>query len=117
MTRRSRIAALVAVAALALAGCSSNDAKKSDITNAMTDAGLDNDQAQCVADGIWDEYGDDQDTINEIAGAADPSDFPKGTEQTIDQVLNDCLGNSTSTDTTAPADAGTGDSTTTTAGG
>lgn len=116
MTRRSRIAALVAVAALAVAGCSSNDAKKSDITNAMTDAGLDDDQAQCVADGIWDEYGDDQDTINDIASATDPADFPEGTEKTIDGVLGDCLGgasgdSSDTTDTTAP-----GDTTTTTAG-
>ena len=123
MTRRSSTAALVAVTALALAACASNDAKKSDITNAMTDAGLEDAQAECVADGIWDEYGDDQDLINDIASATDVADFPDGTEEQISQVLDDCLGGSPSgdtdesTDTTEAGDGGSGDSTTTTTGG
>lgn len=119
MTRRSSVAALVAVTALALASCASNDAKKSDITNAMTDAGLEDAQADCVADGIWDEYGDDQDVINDIASAAQVEDFPEGTEQKVDEVLDDCLGNSSSgdsTETTEAGDGGSGDTTTTSEG-
>jgi hypothetical protein len=122
MTRRSRVAALVAVTALALAACASNDAKKSDITNAMTDAGLEDVQAECIADGIWDEYGDDQDVINDIASAAEVDEFPEGTEQTVNEVLDDCLGNSPSgdtddtTETTEAGDGGSGDTTTTSEG-
>ena len=48
MTRRSRIAALVAVVALAAAGCSNNDASEGDVVSAMEDAGLDTEQAECV---------------------------------------------------------------------
>jgi|RhiMethySRZTD1v2_1073278.scaffolds.fasta_scaffold03289_15 hypothetical protein len=122
MTRRSRFAALVAVAALAVAGCSNNDAKKSDIVNAMADAGLNDDQSQCVADGIYDEYGDDQDTLNDIASASEPSEFPDDTQPTIEGILDDCLGSSPASgapgDSTTTTEAGdTGDTTTTTAAG
>ena len=124
MTRRSRFAALAAVAALAVAGCANNDAKRSDIVNAMTDADLDDAQADCIADGIYDEYGDDQDTLNDIASASEPSDFPGDSQEVIDGVLDDCLGSSPSsggssdsTDTTEAGETGTDETTTTTAAG
>jgi hypothetical protein len=117
MTRRSTFAALVAVAALAAAGCTNNDAKRSDIENAMTDAGLDDDQAACIADGIEDEYGEDQDLLNDLASADDPSDFPADTEPEISRILDDCLGDGASTDDTTADDADSeSDDTTTTEG-
>jgi hypothetical protein len=118
MTRRSRFAALVAVAALAVAGCANNDAKESDIVNAMEDAGLEPDQAQCVADGIYDEYGTDQGMLNDIAAAEEPSEFPDGVEEQVDRVLDDCLGSTPGSGASEGTDAAeTGDETTTTAGG
>jgi hypothetical protein len=116
MTRRSTFAALVAVAALAAAGCTNNDAKRSDIENAMTDAGLDDDQAACIADGIEDEYGEDQDLLNDLASADDPSDFPADTEPEISRILDDCLGDGASADDTTDdttADGESDDTTTT----
>jgi hypothetical protein len=117
MTRRSTLAALVAVAALAAAGCTNNDAKRSDIENAMTDAGLEEPEAACIADGIEAEYGDNQDLLNDLASADDPSDFPADTEPVIDDILQDCLGEGGSTDDTTADDAdGESDETTTTEG-
>ena len=121
MTRRLRLAALAAVAALAITGCASNDAKRSDVVNAMTDAGLDQEQADCIGDGIDAEFSDDQDLYNDVASAIDTEDFPEGTEDEITRVLDECLdGDGTSaggdtTDTTAAE--GSGDTTETTTGG
>ncbi len=129
MTRRSRIAALVAVVALAAAGCSNNDAKESDVVGAMEDAGLTTEQSECIGARMQDEFGDDQDLYNEIASATDIEDlpagdtsaYPDGTEPVIQAILDECLsgsGDSTesdSSDTTDTTVAGDG-TTTTTAG-
>lgn len=119
MTRRSRIAALVAVVALAAAGCSNNDAKESDVVNAMQDAGLSTEQAECVGARMQDEFGDDQGLYNDVAGASNIDELPDDTEPEIRAILDDCLaggsaGESTdqTTDTTVA-----GDTTTTTAAG
>jgi hypothetical protein len=108
MTRRLRFAALAAVAALAFSACSNNDAKESDVVNAMTDAGLDDKQAECVGQGIDEAFGDDQDLYNDVAAAVDTDDFPEGTQETIEGILDECLGASDTpeaegetTDTTA----------------
>ena len=92
MTRRSRFAVLVAVAALDVAGCTNNDAKKSDVVNAMLDAGLEPEQAECVGDGIDEEFRNDQELYNEVAAAADTDEFPEGTEDVVNDILTDCLG-------------------------
>ena len=92
MIRRLRLAALAALAALAFTACTDNDAKKSDVVNAMLDAGLDADQAECVGDGIDQEFSDDQDLYNDVAAATDSGEFPGDTEQIVDDILADCLG-------------------------
>ena len=92
MTRRLRFAALAAVAALAFSACSNNDAKESDVVDAMTDAGLDDEQAECVGQGIDDAFGDDQDLYNDVAAAVDTDEFPEVTQETIEGILDDCLG-------------------------
>lgn len=116
MTRRSTFAALVAVAALAVAGCTNDDAKRSDIENAMTDAGLDPTQAACIADDIEAEFGDNQDLLNDLAAADDPSDFPADTEPEIERILQECLGDGAGDDAGSDDDATGDDSTTTTEG-
>jgi hypothetical protein len=113
MTRRLRFAALAAVAALAFSACSNNDAKESDVVNAMTDAGLDDEQAECVGQGIDEAFGDDQDLYNDVAAAVDTEDFPDGTQETIEGILDDCLGEGEG-DTSATTEA-EGDTTDTTA--
>ncbi|HLT69365.1 MAG TPA: hypothetical protein VKZ72_04320 [Acidimicrobiales bacterium] len=92
MTRRLQLAALAAAVVLGLSACANNDAKRGDVVDAMTDAGLDQDQADCIADGIDGEYGDDQDTYNEIAAADEPDELPEGAEETITSILDQCLG-------------------------
>jgi hypothetical protein len=91
MTRRLRFAALAAVAALAFSACSNNDAKESDVVNAMEDAGLDTTQAECVGQGIDEAFGDDQDLYNDVASAVDTDEFPEGTEGTINDILAECV--------------------------
>jgi hypothetical protein len=107
MTRRTRFAALVALAALTAAACTNNDAKRSDIVDAMSDAGLSDEQANCVGDGFEEAFGDDQDLFNDVAAASDTDEFPEGTEDQIDQILDECVNGGD----------GDGDTTTTTAAG
>ena len=133
MTRRLRLAA---VAVLTIAGCASNDAKRSDVVDAMTDAGLgdvpsavdsDESAAECIGDGIDDAFRDDQELYNEVAGAVDEdelNDLPDAAATMVNQVLHDCLGQGTAGgsdkgDTTDTPDAGEsgGETTDTTAGG
>jgi hypothetical protein len=128
MTRRSRIAALAAVVALAVTGCANNDAKESDVVDAMLDAGLTQDQADCVGNGIDDAFGNDQDLYNDVASAADAdelADLPDDAATQVDAVLAECLGDGEgaagsedgeSTDTTAADGEDSGETTTTTAG-
>lgn len=104
MTRRLRFAALAAVGALAFSACANNDAKRSDVVNAMEDAGLDTDQAECIGDGIDEAFSGDQDLYNDVAAAVDTDEFPEGTEDQINDILADCLED-------APADGDTTEST------
>jgi hypothetical protein len=127
MTRRSRIAALIAVVALAAAaGCSNNDANEGDVVSAMEDAGLTTDQAECVGARMQDEFGNNQDLFNDVAGASDIDELPEDTEPTIRTILDDCLAGEGVDDTTDTTEAGgdestdtteAGDTTTTTAAG
>jgi hypothetical protein len=126
MTRRSRIAALVAVVALTAAGCSNNDAKESDVVSAMKDAGLSTEQADCVGARMQAEFGDNQDLYNDVAGASDIDELPEDTEPEIRAILDDCLAGEGASDTTDTTEAGgdqttdttvAGDTTTTTAAG
>ena len=90
MTRRLRFAALTAVAALALSACASNDAKESDVVNAMEDAGLETAQAECIGAGFQEAFGDDQGLYNDVASAASPDEFPEGTEDTVRDIFEEC---------------------------
>jgi hypothetical protein len=136
MTRRSRIAALVAIVALASAGCANNDAKESDVVAAMEDAGLTTEQSECVGEGMQDEFGNDQDLFNKVANAneidefpgpgdegVDESEYPEGTEPVVQGILDACLADGATDETTETTEAGDtsdttaeGDTTTTTAG-
>jgi hypothetical protein len=124
MTRRLRIAALAAVTALAITGCANNDAKRSDVVNAMSDSGLNDEQANCIGDGIDAAFGDDQDLYNDVASTIlTDENWPEGTEDEINAVLNDCVGDegdgdpSDTSDTTAGDEGEGGDTTETTAAG
>lgn len=111
MTRRLRFAALTAVVALALSACANNDAKESDVVNAMEDAGLETDQAECIGAAMDEEFGDDQGLFNDIASAVDTDEFPEGdsddypdgTGPVIEAILAECI------DGAAPAAEGDAD--------
>lgn len=99
MARTRRFAAIVALAVLPLAGCTNTDADEGDVVDAMEDAGLPRGQAECVGERFVEEF-DDQDTLNDLASADDPQDFPSGTEEQVTQILEEC---------TSGASAGSGD--------
>jgi hypothetical protein len=84
------LAALAAVAALSLSACTNNDADAGDVVDAMTDAGLDRDQADCMGREFEDAF--DQDQMNDLAAANNPDDFPSGTKPTVDSIIADCTG-------------------------
>ena len=87
---RGLVVALAAVAALALSACTNNDADAGDVVDAMTDAGLDPDQARCMGREFEDKF--DQDQLNDLAGADDPDEFPSGTKPSVDSIIEDCTG-------------------------
>jgi hypothetical protein len=117
MAPSRRIVAIVALAALAFTACSSNDAKESDIRDAMTDVGLPGNQADCVASKLVDEL--DQDELNDLASATDPDEFDEQTSQTVDSVLNECVVDADTSDTTGTdsTESDGGDTTDTTGDG
>ena len=90
MSPTRRIAAIVALGALALSACSSNDADGGDVVEALTDADIPQDQAECVGEGFEAEF--DQGTLNDLASASNPDEYPDGTQETVSSILDDCLG-------------------------
>src|SRR4029450_13399522 len=96
LRRHRRFAALVAIVALTLSACSRNDAKRSDVVDAMTDAKLSQEQANCGGDGFEKECGDNQDLFNKVAAATDPEDLPDDTESTVRSILDQCVGGGSS---------------------
>ena len=101
MTRRSRFVAITLVAVLGLAACANNDAKESDVVNAMRDAGLNPADAECVGAGFEEAFGDDQELFNEVAGAAEPEDLPGDSRQTVESIFEECGVGDTEADTDA----------------
>jgi hypothetical protein len=89
MFRRRRFAALAAIAALSLAACANGDAKRSEVVDAMTDAGLSEEQAECVGDRFEAEF--DQEQMNELGGADQPDQYPRGTEDQVEAILDECI--------------------------
>lgn len=90
MARSRRFLAVLALAAVALAACTSQDADRDDVANAMEEAGASEEQADCVADGLEDELSQDQ--LNEVADASDlEDDLEDDLRETVEGVLNDCL--------------------------
>jgi len=86
---RRRFAALAAIAALTLAACGNTDASRGDVVNAMRDAGLSQEQANCIGDGFEDEFSQSQ--LNEIASADEPAGLPKETRGPVTSIIQRCV--------------------------
>jgi hypothetical protein len=87
---RGLVVALAAVVALSLSACANKNADAGDVVDAMTDAGLPDDQAKCMGDEFDREF--NQDEMNDLAAADDPKDWPSGTEPTVDSIIEQCTG-------------------------
>jgi predicted small secreted protein len=96
MIRSRGLIALAAVAALSLSACTNNDADGGDVADAMTDAGLaegtDPNFPECMGEEF--ERAFDQDQMNDLAGADNAEDFPSGTEETVNSIIEECSGES-----------------------
>ena len=90
MIRSTGLAALAAVAALSLSACTNNDADAGDVVDAMTNAGMDEDQARCMGDEFDKAF--NQDEMNDLAAADNPDDFPSDTKPTVDSIIEQCTG-------------------------
>jgi hypothetical protein len=112
MIRSRGLAALAAVAALSLSACTNNDADAGDVVDAMTDAGLDPDQAECMGQEFENEF--DQDQLNDLAAADNPDDFPSGSKPSVDSIIEDCTGESVPGSDTSESGEQDGESETTT---
>src|SRR5690606_31333653 len=86
---RRRFAALAAIAALTLAACGNTDASRGDVVNAMRDAGLSQEQANCIGDGFEDEFSQSQ--LNEIASADEPAGLPKEPRGPVTSIIQRCV--------------------------
>lgn len=111
MSRRRRLVALAAPVALLLGACATNDASRGDVVDAMTDAGVDPDPAECIGDRFEDEFNQDQ--LNEIGAAETPEDYPEDLRDEIDQILEDCIQGDGGDTTTTEATGDTGGESTT----
>lgn len=110
MARSRRIAALAAITALSLTACSSNDAKVSEVVDAVDEAGLDREQADCVGDRFDEEF--DQDDLNEIGAADELDDLdPPELADQVRAILAECTGagSPSSTEDTSSGDTSTSD--------
>jgi hypothetical protein len=87
---RGLVVALAAVAALSLSACTNKNADAGDVVDAMTDAGLPDDQAKCMGDEFDKEF--NQDEMNDLAAADDPKDWPSGAQPTVDSIIEQCTG-------------------------
>lgn len=138
--RSWRMGALAAVAALGLAACVNNDASRSDVVNALTDADVPPAEAECVGDAFVGEQGSDglariqeaqegftgfnQEQLNDIADAEDQQELQELQEfEVVDEILTVCRDGETgdgggddaaTTDDTGEAPEGEGDEDTTT---
>ena len=113
MIRSRGLAALAAVAALSLSACTNNDADAGDVVDAMSDAGLDRDQAECMGQQFENAF--DQDQMNDLAAADNPDDFPSGTKPTVDSIIEDCTGETVPGSDASGGQDGESETTTTTA--
>jgi len=90
MIRSTGLVALAAVAALSLSACTNKNADAGDVVDAMTNAGLDEDQARCMGDEFDREF--NQDEMNDLAAADSPDEFPSDTKPTVDSIIEQCTG-------------------------
>jgi len=113
MIRSRGFAALAVVAALSLSACTNKNADGGDVVDAMSDAGLDPDQARCMGQEFDKAF--DQDQMNDLAAANDPKDWPSGTKPTVDSIIEDCTGEAVpGSEGSQSEGGGTGSETTTT---
>ena len=113
MIRRPGLVALAAVAALSLSACTNRNSDAGDVVDAMTNAGLDEDQARCMGDEF--EKAFSQDEMNDLAAASSPDDFPSGTQPTVASSIEQCTGQPASgSDGSESGGEGGGSETTTT---
>jgi hypothetical protein len=121
MSRSSRrLAALVAVVAVLGAGCTDQDVDGSDAASVLQDAGAPEAVQTCVGDRLDDEL--DQGQLNEVGGADELSELDTDLEQTVREILDECVegegsgsdeGDGETTETTG-GESGDGDESTTT---
>ncbi len=68
--RTQGVALVAAVAALSLAGCTSGPGSQAEFVDVLTrDDAFTQPQAECLADAVFDEYGNDDDALGKISGA------------------------------------------------
>jgi hypothetical protein len=103
MSRSSgRLAALVAVVAVLLAACASQDVDGEDAASVLTDAGAPEAVSSCVGERFDDELSQDQ--LNEVGGADQLNELDNELETTVQSILDECV--SGESDSEAPADEG-----------
>jgi hypothetical protein len=90
--RTGRNATLIAVAALLLGACTSSDADRGDVVDALVEAGVPESQAEDCGDRFT--QGEDrftQDELNDIASADDPGDVSEALWQRVESILSECI--------------------------
>jgi hypothetical protein len=92
MASKARMAKMflpvAAVVALATA-CPNGDATPGQVVEAMTNAGLDEDEAGCIGNQFDRSF--TQEELNEIGGASDLDDVPTDLAEEVRNILGECL--------------------------
>ncbi len=95
--RRPRwLVPVLAVASLG-AACSAGPGTQEELTQILADTGMTEDQATCVSDAVFEEYGADEDALSAISAAPDldfldGEDGVPGFTEFFDRAVADCAG-------------------------
>ena len=74
-----------------MSGCGAENADKGDLVEKLIEDGVSADEANCIADALFDDkFKDDDDTLNDIASAESEDDLPPAVRDVINEVIEDC---------------------------
>lgn len=106
MGSKKRLAAAAALLVVIVAACSNGDASRGQVKDTMVNAGIDEDQANCVANQLDPEAGvltqeelndiAKESDIGELSGRALANDSDEDMADFVRSVLDDCVGGESS---------------------
>ena len=91
MFKRLCLTVVALTVGFGLTACGESVADRDDLVEALVEDGRTEEEANCIADALYDEeFRGDDDTLKAIADADDAEDLPPAVKETVDEVVEDC---------------------------